>query len=90
MLVRSGAARGYRCCCSGCRRFATTLHDLHERRVRDLPLFEHLVELIVLRVRVVRCSCTDPPSSYSGPCGLAEVSVDSRPHGQAWRDVDDV
>jgi transposase len=33
------------------------VHDLAERRVRDLPLFEHRVELIVPRVRVACGQC---------------------------------
>jgi transposase len=33
------------------------IHDLEERRVRDLPLFEHRVELIVPRVRVACVHC---------------------------------
>jgi transposase len=49
--------RGHRRCCSGCGRFTTAIHDLEERRVRDLPLFEHRVELVVPRVRVACPRC---------------------------------
>lgn len=38
--------------CSSCGHPTTAIHDLEERRVRDLPVFEHAVELIVPRVRV--------------------------------------
>lgn len=44
--------RGYGRCCSGCGRLTGAIHDLQRRRVRDLPIFEHAVELIVPRVRV--------------------------------------
>jgi transposase len=56
-VIRLEPVRERRRCCSGCGRFTTAIHDLEERRVRDLPVFEHAVELIVPRVRVacVRC-----------------------------------
>jgi transposase len=43
--------------CSGCGERCTAIHDCEERRVRDLPIFEIPVELIVPRVRVgcLRC-----------------------------------
>jgi transposase len=47
--------RGSPRCCSGCGRHTSAIHDLEERRVRDLPVFEHRVELRVPRVRV---ACT--------------------------------
>jgi len=43
--------------CSGCGAGTRAVHDLAERRVRDLPLFEHRVELIVPRVRVACVQC---------------------------------
>lgn len=49
--------RGHRRCCSGCGRFTAAIHDLEERRVRDLPVFEHAVELVVPRVRVACAHC---------------------------------
>jgi transposase len=49
--------RGHRRCCSGCGGYTTAIHDLEERRVRDLPLFEHRVELVVPRVRVACPDC---------------------------------
>ena len=38
--------------CSGCGRSCTQVHDVSERRVRDLPVFEARVELLVPRVRL--------------------------------------
>lgn len=38
--------------CSGCGARCMAIHDCEERRVRDLPIFEIPVELIVPRVRV--------------------------------------
>jgi transposase len=34
-----------------------SIHDLEKRRVRDLPIFEVPVELVVPRVRVACASC---------------------------------
>ena len=36
---------------------SAAIHDLEERRIRDLPVFEHRVELIVPRVRVACPQC---------------------------------
>lgn len=44
----SGVAR----ICIGCGKAVQAVHDVVERRVRDLPVFEHCVELIVPRLRV--------------------------------------
>lgn len=38
--------------CSGCGAMSTAVHDVAERRVRDLPIFEVPVELIVPRLRL--------------------------------------
>jgi len=43
--------------CSGCGEVTVAIHDLEERRVRDLPVFEHRVELIVPRIRVACPHC---------------------------------
>lgn len=56
-VIRLEPIRGHRRCCSGCGRLTTAIHDLEERRVRDLPVFEHAVELVVPRVRVVCERC---------------------------------
>jgi len=51
-VIRLEPLRGHPRGCSGCGRPVTAIHDREERRIRDLPLFEHRVELIVLRLRV--------------------------------------
>lgn len=38
--------------CSGCQQASGAVHDRQERRVRDLPIFEVAVELIVPRLRL--------------------------------------
>jgi len=43
--------------CSGCGGRSVALHDWEERRVRDLPIFEYPVELIVPRIRVACPKC---------------------------------
>jgi transposase len=43
--------------CNHCGVSSRAVHDHRERRVRDLPLFEHCVELIVPRVRVACARC---------------------------------
>lgn len=44
-------------CCSGCGRRVHAVHDCEERRIRDLPIFEVPVELVVPRLRMVCASC---------------------------------
>ena len=56
-VIRLEPIRGHRRCCSGCGAFSAAIHDLEVRRVRDLPLFEHRVELLVPRVRVACPQC---------------------------------
>jgi transposase len=51
-VIELVALAGYLRCCSGCGFRTTVIHDVEERRVRDLPVFEHSVELIVPRIRV--------------------------------------
>jgi transposase len=43
--------------CSGCGSLSQTIHDSVDRRIRDLPVFEVPVELIVPRLRVSCASC---------------------------------
>jgi transposase len=43
--------------CSQCAGSTRAVHDHSERRVRDLPIFEHRVELIVPRLRVACEGC---------------------------------
>jgi transposase len=44
-------------CCSGCGGAASAVHDAEQRRVRDLPIFEVPVELVMPRLRVVCPRC---------------------------------
>ncbi len=43
--------------CSGCGQRVAAIHDVQSRRVRDLPIFETPVELVVPRVRVLCPRC---------------------------------
>ncbi len=43
--------------CSGCGTMGVAVHDMAERRVRDLPIFEVPVELIVPRLRLACGAC---------------------------------
>jgi len=56
-VIRLEPDRGYLRCCSNCGARTAAIHDLVDRRVRDLPVFEHRVELIVPRVRVACPRC---------------------------------
>jgi len=56
-VIRLSPIRGWPRCCTGCGGSTALIHDLQPRRVRDLPLFEYCVELIVPRVRVACTQC---------------------------------
>jgi transposase len=56
-VIRLEPLRGITRHCSGCGESCAAIHDLEERRIRDLPVFEHRVELIVPRVRVACPHC---------------------------------
>ncbi len=56
-VIRLVSRADRRLCCSGCLRWCEQIHDTEQRRVRDLPIFEHRVELIVPRVRVACPHC---------------------------------
>ena len=56
-LIRLKVAPNRRRCCSGCLRWCDSIHDVALRRVRDLPIFEHAVQLLVPRVRVACSHC---------------------------------
>lgn len=43
--------------CSGCGFSGAPVHDQEERRVRDLPIFEARVELVVPRLRLLCPHC---------------------------------
>ena len=56
-VIRLQAKAGTARLCSGCGRATESIHDSEERRVRDLPIFEVPVELIVPRLRVECAGC---------------------------------
>ncbi len=56
-VIELVALAGHVRCCSGCGFRTPVIHDVEERRVRDLPVFEHSVELIVPRIRVECPQC---------------------------------
>ena len=56
-VIRLSPIRGQLRSCGGCGRATRLIHDVQERRIRDLPVFEHSTELIVPRVRVACLSC---------------------------------
>ncbi len=56
-VIRLRPIVGTRRYCGGCGHPSGTIHDSEERRVRDLPIFEVAVELIVPRLRVVCTRC---------------------------------
>ena len=56
-VIRLRPVVGIERCCSGCGASCALIHDCEERRVRDLPIFEVAVELIVPRLRVVCVQC---------------------------------
>jgi len=56
-VIRLRPVAGARRCCSGCGVASALIHDCEERRVRDLPIFEVPVELIVPRLRVGCARC---------------------------------
>jgi len=43
--------------CSGCGRIGAAVHDQEERRVRDLPIFDARVELVLPRLRLACPQC---------------------------------
>lgn len=56
-VLRLQAVPGWLRQCSHCGEFTPAVHDQQDRRVRDLPLFEHRIELIVPRIRVACKRC---------------------------------
>lgn len=56
-VIRLQPRRGIERCCSGCGQPVRAVHDSERRRIRDLPLFEHAVELVVPRLRVACPDC---------------------------------
>jgi transposase len=56
-VIRLRAAPTARRSCSGCGEVCSLIHDCEARRVRDLPIFEVPVELIVPRLRLACGKC---------------------------------
>lgn len=56
-VVRLSVSAQSRRYCSGCLRPCGQVHDVQLRRVRDLPIFEHQVELRVPRLRLACPHC---------------------------------
>ena len=56
-IVRLEPKGRRRRCCDGCGRGVSSIHDRVERRVRDLPMFEIPVELVVPRLRLACRRC---------------------------------
>jgi transposase len=68
-VIQLEPLRGISRHCSGCGESCAAIHDLEQRRIRDLPVFEYRVELIVPRVRV---AC--PHSAGRGSSGCRALS----------------
>ena len=62
-------------CCSGCGEWVVSVHDLQERRVRDLPIFGVPVELVVPRVRLLCPRCGPKLEQLSWLEPYARVTV---------------
>jgi len=74
-VVRLRPVAGIARCCSGCGRLCPLIHDCEERRVRDLPIFEVPVELIVPRLRVACPQCGSKLERLSWLEGYARVTT---------------
>lgn len=74
-VVRLRPVAGISRCCSGCGRSCPLIHDCEERRVRDLPIFEVPVELIVPRRRVACPQCGAKLERLSWLEGYARVTT---------------
>ena len=74
-VIRLRAKRGLARCCSGCGQATTAIHDVEVRRVRDLPIFEVPVELIVPRLRVACPTCGPKLERLSWLVSYARVTV---------------
>jgi transposase len=74
-VIRLRPAAGAERCCSGCGRHCELIHDIAERRVRDLPIFEVAVELIVPRLRVDCPQCGAKLEHLSWLGGYSRVTT---------------
>ena len=74
-VIRLRATVGIARCCSSCGRATTAIHDSEVRRVRDLPIFEVPVELVVPRLRVACPACGPKLERLSWLASYARVTV---------------
>jgi transposase len=56
-VVELVATPSVRRCCGSCGRMTGSIHDAEDRRIRDLPIFETPVELVLPRQRVLCPAC---------------------------------
>lgn len=56
-LIYLEPCRRRRRSCSGCGQLVSAVHDVSERRVRDLPIFDATVEVVVPRLRLACPEC---------------------------------
>ena len=56
-ILRLSPVQGVSRRCSGCGRLGAAIHDQEERRVRDLPIFDVPVELVLPRLRLACPHC---------------------------------
>ena len=74
-VIRLRAVLPARRCCSGCGEWILSVHDMQERRVRDLPIFGVPVELVVPRVRMLCPHCGPKLEQLSWLEPYARVTV---------------
>ena len=74
-VLRLEPIRGHERCCSGCGGRTAAIHDWQLRRVRDLPIFEHRIELWVPRVRVACRHCGPKLERLNWLAAYARVTV---------------
>jgi transposase len=74
-VIRLRPLAGHVRICSGCGLASTVIHDTEVRRVRDLPLFEVPVELIVPRLRVSCPTCGPKLERLSWLASYARVTA---------------
>lgn len=67
--------RGYVRYCGGCGERTQAIHDWRLRRVRDLPVFEHRIELLVPRIRVACRRCGPKLERLSWLTSYARVTA---------------
>lgn len=74
-VIRLRPVQGIERRCGGCGRLVSAVHDSEERRVRDLPIFEAAVELLVPRLRVQCEGCGPKLEHLNWLAPYARVTV---------------